>query len=99
MTTSIRASRSARSPIAETISGGRAARSTSRSSVVDCGSGAGRTSSASSADSMGSGATSDLQVADGGGDESRLGDANECLLQEQRHGCDLGEARLLETSV
>ena len=46
-----------------------------------------------------SGATGDLQVANGGRDEARLGDADERLLQQQRDGRDLGEARLLEASV
>src|SRR6185369_16101093 len=103
------ASRSARLWIAATISGGSAARRTSMSSVADCGSGAGRTSGASSTgsigsagsngsagsiDSAGSGATGHLQVANGGGNQARLGDADEGLLEEQGHGCDLAEAGL-----
>src|SRR6478672_10990747 len=111
MTTSIRPSRSTRPSIAATISGGNAARRTSMSSVAESGSGAGRRSSPSGSSigstgsasgsrrSADSGATSDLQVADGGGHEARLGDADKGLLEEQRHGCDLGESGLLETSI
>src|SRR5262245_43962321 len=109
MTTSIRPSRSTRSSMAETISGGSAARRTSRSSVADSGSAAAQCSIAASSAgisgspdstrSAGSGATGDLQVADGGRDEARLGDADEGLLEQQRHGGDLGEAGLLETSI
>src|SRR4051794_19733073 len=95
MTTSMIPSRSSRFRTAPTISGGSAASSASRSSIVSMRSSGSRSGIAG----RGSGATGDLPGSDGSGDERGVRDPSEKLLEQQGHHRDLAEAGIFETPV